>query len=144
MSDFNILPADIKIDWKILHFYTAWNFQVLNIKSICDLQLGDLPFFGQMRLMIFFLFFFFQKIGYGISCRMSPLETVCMKCQNLFSAKKIRDISICHMLSIKKKKKTTTTKKNKKKKQRKVRLYCCHIFFGNVNYILLLSCLIWQ
>ena len=59
MSDFNILPADIKIDWKILHFYTAWNFKVLNIKSICDLQLGDLPFFWANEINDIYIYFFF-------------------------------------------------------------------------------------
>ena len=34
------------------------------------------------------IFLFFQKIGIGISCKFSPLETVCIKCQSLFSRKK--------------------------------------------------------
>ena len=47
---------------------------------------------------MFLVFFFFQKIGFDISCKLSPgdnllekskpiLETVCMKCQNLCSDK---------------------------------------------------------
>ena len=35
----------------------------------------------------FTLFLFFQKTGFDISCKLSPLETICMKCQNLFSRK---------------------------------------------------------
>ena len=30
---------------------------------------------------------FSQKIGFDISCKLSPLETVCMICQSLFSLK---------------------------------------------------------
>ena len=38
-----------------------------------------------------------QKTGYGISCKLSPLETICMKCQILCFLGKIRKISpICH------------------------------------------------
>ena len=38
--------------------------------------------------LIFFLFS--QKTGFQISCRLSPveIETICLKCQNLFSGKK--------------------------------------------------------
>ena len=32
--------------------------------------------------------FFFQKIGFDISCKLSPKETICMNCQSLFSEKK--------------------------------------------------------
>ena len=35
------------------------------------------------KLVMFFLFF--QKTGFDISCKLSPLETICMKCQILFS-----------------------------------------------------------
>ena len=34
--------------------------------------------------------YFFQKTGFGSSCKLSPLETICMKCQNMFSGKKCR------------------------------------------------------
>ena len=50
------------------------------------------------KLMIFFLFFFFpQKTDFNISCKLSPPETICKKCQNLFSGK---NISICRLLKI--------------------------------------------
>ena len=42
------------------------------------------------KLLIFFLFS--QKTGFDISCKLSPMETICMKCQYLFSGKKIRKI----------------------------------------------------
>ena len=32
--------------------------------------------------------FFFQKTGFDISCKLSPKETICMKCQGLFLWKK--------------------------------------------------------
>ena len=44
---------------------------------------------GKDDILIFFFsiffFFFFQKISFDMSCKLSPLETVCMKCQSLFS-----------------------------------------------------------
>ena len=44
---------------------------------------------------------FFQKTGFVISCKLSPEETVCMKCQNLFSGKnKNKNISVCRLLKI--------------------------------------------
>ena len=36
------------------------------------------------------LFVLLQKVGFDISCKLSPKETVCMKCQILLSGKKIR------------------------------------------------------
>ena len=32
-------------------------------------------------------FYFFQKTGFGISGKLSPVETICMKCQNQFMGK---------------------------------------------------------
>ena len=32
--------------------------------------------------------YFTQKTGFDISCKLSPKETICMKCQILFSGKK--------------------------------------------------------
>ena len=36
---------------------------------------------------------FSQETGFNISCKMSPLETICMKCQILFSDKNKKNIS---------------------------------------------------
>ena len=43
-----------------------------------------------------FFFFFSQKTGFDISCQLSPVETIGMKCQNLFSGKneKKKNISL--------------------------------------------------
>ena len=35
---------------------------------------------------------FSQKTGFDISCKLSPMETVCMKCQILFSGKNKKKI----------------------------------------------------
>ena len=35
---------------------------------------------------------FSKKIGFDSSCKLSPLETICMKCQNLFSGKNKKNI----------------------------------------------------
>ena len=34
---------------------------------------------------VYFIFIFFQKIGLDISCKLSPSETICMKCLILSS-----------------------------------------------------------
>ena len=45
------------------------------------------------KLIIFFYFvFFFHKIGFDISCKLSPKETICMKYQVLFCGGKIKKI----------------------------------------------------
>ena len=38
-----------------------------------------------------------RKTGFDIACKLSPLETICMKCQNLFSGEN-RDILICRIV----------------------------------------------
>ena len=37
--------------------------------------------------------YFYQKTGFDISCKLSPLETICMKCQILFAWKNIINLS---------------------------------------------------
>ena len=39
-----------------------------------------------------FYLFFFQKIGFDISCELSPLETIRMKYQSIFSRKNKKNI----------------------------------------------------
>ena len=39
-----------------------------------------------------------QKTGFDISCKLSPMETICMKCQIQFSGKNKKNISKCHLL----------------------------------------------
>ena len=54
----------------------------------------------EMFTGFFFLFlalaaifsYFFQKTEFDISCKLSPLETICMKCQILFSGKNKKNI----------------------------------------------------
>ena len=38
--------------------------------------------------------YFFQKTGFDISCKLSHMETICMKCQSLFSWKNKKNITI--------------------------------------------------
>ena len=54
------------------------------------------------KLVIFFLFFpyFSQLTGFDISCKLSPLETICMKYQIQFSGKNKEKISKCCLLKI--------------------------------------------
>ena len=41
-----------------------------------------------------YFYFSKKKTGLDISCKLSPKETICMKCQNLFSEKKKKNIYI--------------------------------------------------
>ena len=45
--------------------------------------------FSRQLFQIFFFICFSQKIGFGISCKLFPHDTICMKCQSLFSGKNI-------------------------------------------------------
>ena len=42
--------------------------------------------------------YFSQKTGFDISCKLSPKETICMKCQTLFSGENKKNISKCRLL----------------------------------------------
>ena len=42
--------------------------------------------------------YFFQKIGFDISCKLTLNETICKKCQSLFSGKKKKNIPKCCLL----------------------------------------------
>ena len=53
---------------------------------------------------VFFLFFFFsyfsKKMGSDISCKMSPDETDCMKCQTPFSAKSKTNLGLLRVCTV--------------------------------------------
>ena len=45
-------------------------------------------------------YYFFSKVGFGISCKLSIKETICMKCQSLFPGKnKKKKWSFCRLLT---------------------------------------------
>ena len=46
-----------------------------------------------------FFSYFSQKTGFDLSCKLSSKETICMKCQILFSAKIIKHRIICRLLN---------------------------------------------
>ena len=72
---------------------SAWT-EKLKKKSECHLlQIlpGILTFFTgliQLKTNWWYFSYFLQRTGFDISYKLSPMETICMKCQNLFSAKK--------------------------------------------------------
>ena len=45
---------------------------------------------------------FSQKIGFGISCKLAPQETICMKCQTQFSEKNnFKNITlVCRLMNL--------------------------------------------
>ena len=75
---------------------TLFNLYHSMTKSVGDKLMSSFVFFCLFVVFFFFLFCFFvlffsyfsQKIGFYIPCRLSPEETICMKCQSLFSEKK--------------------------------------------------------
>ena len=56
-------------------------------------------FFFFFFILFYLFFFFFQKTGFDISCKLSPVETICMKCQILFSGKNKKILSVCCLLN---------------------------------------------
>ena len=61
-----------------------------------------LPPHGQIHQMTnWWCFSYFSiNVGFDISCKLSPEETICMKCQNPFAAKNKKNISKCHLPNI--------------------------------------------
>ena len=46
-----------------------------------------------------FLLIFFQKIEFDISCKLSSIETICVKCKILFSGKIRKNVTIFHTIT---------------------------------------------
>ena len=53
--------------------------------------------------MLKYFSYFSQKTGFDISCKLSPVETICMKCQVLFIGDSWHEISSSFMEKIRKK-----------------------------------------
>ena len=41
--------------------------------------------------------YFYYKVGFDISCKLSPKDTICIKCLSLFSGKNKKKISGCYL-----------------------------------------------
>ena len=87
--------------------YNTWCSQVQCIKH----QTSGLPLSGLIQQTIFVddifvIIFFTKKTGFDISCNRKldltfhAMETICMKCQILFSRKNEKNISKCPLLKI--------------------------------------------
>ena len=48
--------------------------------------------FSANNILKYFFSYFSWKTGFDVSCKLSPKETICMKCQNLFSGKNKKNI----------------------------------------------------
>ena len=55
-----------------------FSLTILPFATLCAISTG-------YKLVIFFLFS--QNTGFDISCKLSPSETICIKCQILYSGK---------------------------------------------------------
>ena len=74
--------------------YRIWHFMQLVSIGESSLRLSSMGKFSAENTLFFFFFYFSQKTGFDISCKLSPspLETICMKCQTLFSGKNKKNI----------------------------------------------------
>ena len=74
-------------------------FQAGNILLIYNLS-STLNMLGKIFSRRHFEIYFSQKIRVGISCKLTSMEKVCMKCQRLFAGKnKKKYISLIHRVS---------------------------------------------
>ena len=73
----------------ILHINSACLDDFSSIQEALPFQrFQPLPISGLIQQMTFEnIFYFSQKIAFEISCKLSPKEIICKKCQNLFSWK---------------------------------------------------------
>ena len=93
---------------KPIVFMALQNYCILFYRTVvCNwvhisLAVLTLSMLGKMSaddIGLFFFFFFFPNTGFGISCRLSPKETICMTCQSLFCAKNRKISSFCRLLN---------------------------------------------
>ena len=61
------------------------------LSILCGLMLSTLGKFSADDIFKYFSYFS-QKTGYDISCKLSPKETICMKCHILVSGKNKKNI----------------------------------------------------
>ena len=78
----------IIISWSVWS-YAWYSFNLL-----------PLPGLAQQKTNRWYFSYFCQEIGIGISWKLSPLETICMKCQILFPGKNKKNILKCHLMKI--------------------------------------------
>ena len=111
---FSWSPAEVMLVWTYQELLTFWlvraSFNKPPMKSSSDQKIishffiSNLPltlsFSGQILQMTNWWNFliFSKKTGFDFSCKLSPMETICMKCQILFSGKTKKNISICPLL----------------------------------------------
>ena len=69
----------------------SWHKQNWYIQSNPLYRLALWVKFSADNILKYFSYFS-QKTGYDISCKLSPKETICMKCQILFSGKNKKNI----------------------------------------------------
>ena len=109
----NVLPRDVERTVKATltqHSSSKTQSKNLNFTTLWANSAGD-----KMVICCFFFFFFFVffprkqdltfdanclhgKTGFDISCKLCPIETICVKCQILFSEKNKKNITIYRLL----------------------------------------------
>ena len=76
---------------------TIWTLRPAKIWTSLLINALTRKIFNRRHTEIFFFFLVFQKTGFCIPCKLSPvdtnIETTCMKCQILFSGKNMINIT---------------------------------------------------
>ena len=83
-----VVPREVVLHDRGISWVTS-----LTLKTLVNFSADDI-----LKYLVV-VFFFFQKTGFDISCRLSPLETICMKCQILFPGKKRKLSPNCRLLN---------------------------------------------
>ena len=81
---------------RLIWFYAVCKSLVLSPVAVKELTYQSLGKFSRRQIDIFS-----QAIEFDVSCKLSPQETICMKCQSLFSggkSKKIFQSVVCWFL----------------------------------------------
>ena len=92
---------------KATHIFSAKNIRILYIdstKTVNEMTLNKLVANDALNNwapdkisaddILKYFAYFPQKVCFEIACKLSPLETVCMQCQSLFSEKNKENISL--------------------------------------------------
>ena len=87
-----LLRRSVQIFWVCVVLCHQLSFLATQYSCILRLSMLGRNFSRQYYEIFFLFLFFFQKTGFDISCKLSPLETICMKYQSLFSRKNMKNI----------------------------------------------------
>ena len=95
-----IEDSDQIVQMRRLIWIYLWAHTIRYVISRCGSLTITTSWAFQQTTTISDIFLIFHKTGFDISCKLSPLKTIYMARQNLFSGKNKKNISICRLLKI--------------------------------------------